>query len=326
MTWGQIRINLLQSSPGVPLDLIDEWINSRYGQILESTDWIGLKAHTSILTTAAYQSGSDTVAIISGTGTVVGTGTTWTTTATTGQSFYIPGQNAVYTIEVMSDTVLALDRPYEGIPGDPAGTSYSGLAYVLMQSIYPLPGDCRSITTVLDPRTDLPLTPFTKDGLDAATGTRATLGYPASWAEYDDTPEPKQEDDIIALMPPVVHQIEFFPPPLLAQGFPLEYLREAVGFSGRNLTAGPLPFIANPPTALLAGVRADVALWQEKFPQAAGYEKLYQMEVARLLQVEHAQRRVKTAMRMAPRFTRHRLQRVNRGQSVHGWQSPGGPY
>ena len=73
-------------------------------------------------------------------------------------------------------------------------------------------------------------------------------------------------------------------------------------------------------------MRADIALWQEKPALALGYEKQFEYELAKLLQVEHAQRRVKSAMRMAPRFTRHRLARLDRGGSIHGWANPGGPY
>jgi hypothetical protein len=304
------------------LDIVDEFINSRYSTVLESTDFIGLKAHTSIATTAAYQSGADTVALMAGTNAVTGTGTQWTVTAKTGQKFYIPGDQAVYTIEVMSDTFLALDRAYAPRGSDPLYTAYPGCAYVLMQDLYLLPADCRSIVTVLDPRTNLPLTPFTKDGLDAAAGPRTRIGYPTAWAEYDDTPESTQSDDAPGLFP-VLHRIQLSPPPLQAAAYVTEYLRAAAMFDGRTLSAFPLPFVS--PAAILAGVRADIALYNGELAKAAGYEKLFQNELAKLLQVEHAQRRVKTAMRMADRFTRHRLQRVNRGYPAHGWAEPGGP-
>jgi hypothetical protein len=316
-----MRLNVLTTSPGVPLDIVDEFLNSRYATVLESTDWIGLKAHTTIQTTAAYQSGADSVTATAGSTAIIGAGTAWTQ-GQTGLEFYIPGDNVTYTVEWITPTLFALDRPYEGKNGsDPAGTQYPASPYVLMQSIYPLPLDCRSVVTVLDPRTSLPMRSFTKDGLDAAAGMRATIGYPASWAEYDDTPEGQPLNT--GGPQPVVHQIEFFPPPQDARGFPLEYLKAAQGFDGQTLTASPLPFVS--PTVILAGVRADIAVWQEKFTLAIGYEKKFEYELAKLLQVEHAQRRVKTAMKMAPRFTRHRLQRVNRGYPAHGWAQPGGP-
>lgn len=320
MTWGQMRLNLLTTTPGVPLDLLDEWLNSRYTTILESTDWIGLKAHTTVQTIAAYQSGADTVTATVGSAVITGSGTTWIQLQATGHTFYIPGDAVVYTIEtVMADTSILLDRPYEGKTGNAAGTVYSGCAYVVMEYIYALPTDCRSIVTVLDPRTSLPLQPFTKDALDATAGTRALVGYPTSWAEYDDTPE---EPDVPNQLP-VLHQIEFYPPPLEARGYTLEYLKIANYFDGRNLATSPLPFVST--AAIMAGVRADIAIWQEKPTQALAYQKLFEFELAKLLQVEHAQRRTKSAMRMAPRFTRHRLERVDRGDSPHGWAQPGGP-
>jgi hypothetical protein len=305
LTWGQIRLNLLQTSPGIPLDLLDEWMNARYGSVLQATDWIGLKGHTTIGTTAAYQSGTDTITAVVGQIAILGTGTAWDASLE-GRLFYIPGDDAVYTVDFQSPTLLALDRPYEGRGGAPVNTVVAASPYVIMQDVYPLPGDFRSIVTVLSPR-GLPLQPFTKDGLDRIAGSRARIGYPEAWAEYDDSPEAS---------PPVVHQIQFSPAPLNAAGYTVEYLRAAQGFDGRCLTNTPLPFVT--PTVILAGVRADIAIFQDKFQKALGYQAQFDKELARMLQVEHAQRRVKTAMQMAPRFTRHRILRVLRGYNAHG--------
>jgi hypothetical protein len=299
MTWGQIRLNLLQTTPGIPLDLLDEWINGRYGTVLQATDWIGLKGHATIATAAAYQSGADTVELIVGQIAVLGTGVAWAA-GLSGQLFYIPGDSAVYAVDFQSPTLLALDRPYEG-RGAPANTVYPASPYVIMQDVYPLPGDFRSIVSVLDPR-GLPLQPFTKDGLDRIAGSRARIGYPDAWAEYDDSPESSS---------PVVHQIQFSPAPLKATGYTVEYLKAAQGFDGQTLAAAPLPFVT--PTVILAGVRADIAIFQEKFPKAAGYQLQFDKELARMLLVEHSQRRVHTSVQMASRFTRHRMARVLRG-------------
>ena len=305
MTWGQIRLNLLTTNPGIPLDLLDEWISSRYNSVLQTTDWIGLKGHTTIETTPAYQSGADTITATVGQTAVVGVGTAWNALLQ-GLVFYIPGDVAVYTITFVSPTQITLDRPYEGRGNIPFGTVYGASPYVIMQDIYPLPTDCRSIVTVLG-RGGYPLQPFTKDGLDRSAGTRARIGYPEAWAEYDDSPA----------APVVVHQIQLSPAPLAQAGYPLEYLRNAQGFDGRTLAASPLPFVT--PAVILAGVRADIAVFQEKLPKAAGYEALFAKELSRMLLVEHTQRRVKTAVRMADRFTRHRLARAERG-----WRYGGG--
>jgi hypothetical protein len=312
MTWGQIRLNLLTTTPGIPLDLLDEWINSRYTSVLEATDWIGLKGHTTIETTPAYQSGADTITATVGQTAVVGVGTAWNALLQ-GLVFYIPGDTAVYTITFVSPTQITLDRPYEGRGNIPVGTVYAASPYVIMQDIYPLPTDCRSIVTVLG-RGGFPLQPFTKDGLDRSAGTRARVGYPEAWAEYDDSPA----------APVVVHQIQLSPAPLNQIGYSLEYLRNAQAFDGRTLTASPLPFVT--PAVILAGVRADIAIFQEKpATKVAAYQLQFDKELARMLLVEHTQRRVKAALKMADRFTRHRMIRVERGLRYLGGGMPNPP-
>lgn len=312
-TWGQLRLLLQSSAPEIPLDLLDSFLNTRYASALSATDWIGLKAHATLATQAAYQSVLDTVTVTVGSAAVVGLGTAWTN-AITGQRFYIPGDTVIYTATWVNATHLTLDRAYEGNGTALAGVVVAGAAYVFMQHIYALPADCSSVVTVLDPITELPLGAFTKDGLDVSVGTRATVGYPQCWAEYDDTPEAS---------PPVLHQMELYPPPLQARGFPLEYLRNANLFTGQNTSTSPLPFLSD--ALILFGARADIALHEEKPSKAEGYEAQFLEELQRLLLVEHTQRRVKTNLKMASRFTRHRMARATRGQ-VSTWRGgiPGG--
>lgn len=311
MTWGQLRLQLQTTAPGVSLDLLDEFLNTRYEQALEATDWTGLKAHATIQTQAAYQSGTDSVTVTVGSTTVTGSGTAWTS-AITGQRFYKPGDMVIYTATYVSGTSLTLDRAYEGNGTEASGTVHAASAYVFMQHIYALPSDCRSIVTVLNPITGLPMADFSKDQLDASSGRRTLVADPTSWAEYDDSAETS---------PPVLHQIEFYPPPLRARGFALEYLRAALGFDGGNTSGSPLPFLSS--SLLLYGVRADIAAHLEKLAQAAMYERKFQEELARLLRVEHMQRRVKTPVRMAEKYTRHRMARATRGRTWGPGQ--GGP-
>lgn len=313
-TWGQLRLLLQTTAPEITLDLIDGWLNERYEAVLESTDWIGLKAHSTIQTVAAYQSTTDTVTATVGSTAIVGLGTAWTN-AINGEKFYIPGDTATYLPTYVSGTSLTLDRAYEGNGSDAAGTVYANSPYVFMQNVYTLPSDCSSVVTVLDPITELPLNPFTKDGLDQSVGARTLVGYPQSWAQFDDSPETS---------PPQLHQIELYPPPLYARGFPLEYRRVALGFDGGNTSGVPLMFVSN--SVLLHGVRSDIWLHLKDYKAAEGYEAKFQGELDRMLLVEHAQRRVKATVKMADRFTRHRMQRAARGL-VSAWRGGtlGGP-
>jgi len=306
MTWGSLRLVLATASPSVSLDLLDSWLLERYESVLEATDWSGLKTHVTIQSQAAYQSVLDTVTLTVGSTTVTGLGTAWTA-ALGGQRFYRPGDTVIYTVSFVDPLTLMLDRPYEGTGADTPGTIRAASPYVLMQNVYPLPNDVRSIVTVLNPISGRPMGPFSKDGLDMSVGSRSLIGDPQSWAPCDDTPESK---------PPVIKQIEFYPPPRYARGFVIEYERAALGFDGENTAGEPLPFISS--AVLLAGVRADIATHLEKFQQAVKYEAAFERELGRLLLVEHSQRRVHTALKMAPRFNRHRMGRAMRNFQ-RGW-------
>lgn len=327
MTWGQLRFQLQTSAPGLSPDLLDEFLNGRYEQVLEAADWLGLKAHANISTQAAYQSGTDTVTLTVGSAAVTVTGTTWPE-AITGLRIYRPGDSVIYTVTWTSTTTFNLDRPYEGHANDAAGTVYAGSAYVFMQNIYTLPSDCRTVVTILDPVTGFPLTKFSKDQLDESCGPRTLLQDPTSYAVYDDSDENS---------PPVLHQVELFPPPLSARAFPVEYLRAANAFDGTNTSDSPLPWVSQ--SVLLYGCRADVQAYLASQAAAAAnagsaaahdrmagkYEAKFQDELARLLRVEHQQRRKPTPLRMHQRFTRHRLERAGRGLINYWGPGQGGP-
>lgn len=324
MTWGQLRMQLQTSAPGVSLDLIDEYLTSRYEQVLEANDWTGVKGHSTIETQAAYQSGTDTVTFTVGSSSVTGSGTTWTS-AITGQRMYRPGDTVYYTVTYVSATSLTLDRAYEGNGTDAPGTVYSASAYVFMQHIYSLPSDLRAIVSILDPVTSWPLNPMSKDELDASAGPRTNVQNPVYYAQYDDTTD---------TAPPVIHQVEFYPPPLYARGYTLEYLKQMTFFDGQSTSNSPVPWVSA--TVILHGCRADIALYlagQQQTPAAAQpylaqhdrYEKNFEIELARLLRIEHTQRRQKRPMQMAARFTRHRLARATRALNRNWGPDQGGP-
>jgi hypothetical protein len=307
-------MRLQVSFPALPLDLLDEFLVGRYTSVLSATDWYGLKAHATIQTLAAYQSlTTESVTLQVGSASVAGVGTNWTA-AVVGLNFYKPGDNVVYTVQgFISPVQITLDRPYEGISGNAPGTPYAGAPYVLMQDVYPLPDDARTPVTIINPVNGKPLQEFTKQGLDISAGTRAAIGDVWSFAIVGDTTEDA---------PPVLHQIRFYPAPQFSRGFQLEYHRDPNIFTGQNTSASPLPFVTD--LVLTAGARADAATHLGMI-SAAKYEADFEKELSRMLLVEHAERRKKVAFRMAPRFTRHRLARVDRARG-RGWGSgQGGP-
>jgi hypothetical protein len=327
MTWGQLRFQLKTAAPGIADDLLDEFLNARYEQVLGKTNWRGLEASGTVQTTAAYQSGADTVTLTVGSASVVGSGTAWVT-GQTGLLLYRTGDLSVYTFTYVTATSGTLDRPYDGNGSDAAGTVYANSAYVLMQDTYDLPSDLATLISALNPTTGFPLDRFSMAEMRASLGPRTLVQAPTSYAVDDDSSEQT---------PPVTHQIRFYPPPLNAAGIPIEYIRSATGFDGSDTNASPLPFVSN--TVLLEGCRADVQLYLASQAAAAGsggaaaahaklaegYELKFTRELGRMLLEEHARRRKLAPMQMADRFTRHRMARATRGMRSN-WRggTPGG--
>ena len=317
MTWGQLRLQLQTAAPGVSLDLIDAYLNTRYETVLEAGDWQGLKKHAPLQTSAAHQSTSDTVTLTVGSAAVAGTNTTWTAAQIAATpKLYRPGDTVIYIATWVSATALTLDRPYEGPTGtEAAGKVYAGSAYVLMQNVYPAPANCRTVVSILDPVTNYPLELMSKEELDGSAGPRTLVANPVYYAPYDDSDEAS---------PPVVRQIELFPPPAYARALNLEYIYNPVFFDGQSTNLSPLPWVSA--TVLLMGCRADIAVHLGNQLQVTYYEAKFTQELNRLLLLEHAQKRVKRPMQMARRFTRHRMARAARSMNRQWGPGQGGPY
>lgn len=314
MTWGQLRLQLQATAPGASLDLIDEYLNTRYTSILDRTVWQGLEAHSTIQTVAAYESGTASATLTIGSTGVTGSGTAFTAQHV-GCKFYRPGDSAIYTVATyVSATSITLDRGYEGAGNETPATVHAGCAFVVMQNVYSLPTDCKAIDSVLNPVTQYPMGKHSKQELDGSVGSRANIGEPNSYCPYDDSGEAS---------PPVLQQIEFYPPPRYSRGYVLDYIKKPVAFTGSNTSSSPLPWVTD--SALLNGCRADLQLYLKDFNSAKFYEAKFEADVARMLMVDANQKQAKQTLRMASRFTRHRMLRTGRGN--RGWGAgQGGPY
>ena len=121
MTWGQLRFQLQTGAPGVPADLLDEFLNTTYEAVLEATDWQGLKYHCAVQTLAAYQSATDTVTLTSGATTAIitvtyvyssssGGGTLTPSSSSVGLSA-LPGSSTSAQITLTNNTQNAISFP-----------------------------------------------------------------------------------------------------------------------------------------------------------------------------------------------------------------------
>lgn len=327
-TWGQINLLLTKSSPGVDAELLIGWLNSRYEQLLEAADWEGVKQPATVETIAAIQSGispgatNASATFTNGSTAVTFAGTPQPDATWIGRKIYRVGDTVTYVIQDASGT---LDRGFEALGTDPPGTVYAAAAYVVMQDIYPLPANTRTLVkgSVLSPVNGTPMTQLSRIGLANSAGIANLVGDPEIFVVYGDDSDSN----------PILHQVQFYPPPVRARGIPFEYVLAGVGFDGTNTGDSPLPFISD--TALREGVEADSCLYLAKqnpaqaaafMALAKGHESKFQEERGALLRIEFQQRRPQTTLQMAPRFTRHRIARALRGRST-SWRGgqPGGP-
>ena len=293
-SFGQIRLLLQQFAPGVSLDTIDQAINARYGLMLSLMEWKGLEASGVLETTAAICTG--TVTATQGSNTVAGVATGWTN-AITGMQLLADGTSPLYTVTFVGPTSLTLDRAFEG-------ASIAAGGYTLLQSVYPLPSDCRNLRVITSPVTGLELTPMTELEFAQLVGFGDLRGVAAT--KY--IPQPDLRDPVTQAV--LSQRIKLYPLPTRALGYPIVYEQTATGFDGTNTSAGPLPFVSD--AALLAGCRADLATEAGNLNAAGAYEAQFQKHFIGMIHVEN-RKREPCAPRLDPTYTEHRTRRILRG-------------
>jgi hypothetical protein len=299
-SWGQLRLLLIAGAPGISPDLLDGYLNLRYGRILDFYPWTGLEAETTLQTAAAYTAGTVTVSL--GSDAIVGVGTAWTN-ALTGFGFQIGNGGAWYTATITGLTTAMLGRDYEGDSG-------TALGYSLFQNVYTLPADLKVILSITG-------SPWGEENLLEWSGAQMeqsedgmALGDAVYYALGEDTPETS---------PPVLHTVELYPAPLLARGYSLRYTKAAFGFTGENTADSILPWVSD--ECLLNGCRADIQAHLASqvnaenpaahLQSARGYEALFGLGLAAMVRQDNL-RRPQRAMGMDRHYTRHRIRRVRR--------------
>lgn len=280
MTIGQLRFRLSKAFPGVDADLLDGWIQDRYGEILAELPWTRLTKFATLQTVAQYTTG--TVAVTLGSAAVTLTSGTWTT-GMTGRRFRVLADSVFYTFTYVSGTTGTLERPYEG-------TTAAAATYSIAQAIYALPADCR----MLDDNSFAPLERMDHSTMANSFPGRNTLGHPAFWADYMDD----------ASSPPLI-QIELYPVPDLAIGIPFSYTAD-----GTTPTASSAAVAAwiEPATALVEGVTAKVKAYLKDYVGAQFHAGAAREALGTARNVE-SNRMGDSQMRLSSHFTSHRRRR-----------------
>ncbi len=303
MTWGQIRFLLQKFASGASLDTIDHAMNARYERMLSLLNWKGLEKTAVLETVAAVTAGTVTVA--SGSTSVVGTGTGWDATAI-GKQLILPGSAELYGVTGVNAATqtLTLDRPYN----DPDGLTLAASDYQLVQSVYALPADCRSIRNIESPLSGRALIERSEAWMRTLVGWPAATGCVEYYSPVADAIDPASGAFL-------ARQIQLYAVPTLAQNYALQYEALAAAFDGVTTAAGPLAFASA--SALIAGAKADLELEKPSpnLPLSASFETRFEAHIQSMIHLEN-DRQGPQEIRMDPHFTRHRIARV--------WRSLGG--
>lgn len=289
LTFGEVRGQLAQRFPSATLSQLTSFLNERYRRVARSLRWVDLSLQAVLQTIAPYETG--TLAATSGSASITGTGTTWTS-AMSGRGIRIGSDNAYYQFTYASATTATLDRTYEG-------DTATAAEYKIWQSIYPLAADVRTLKSMRVTSCPYDLDPVSQEELDERDAARLTYGTPSCYALH--MPD---------LSTPARRQVELWPIPDDAFGVPFWYVQDPTLFAVGD-TATYLPTYLSP-TVLYQGVEADVKRIVEKDLAAAREaEGLYRESLSEM-RSEEADRRPQTRMKLAERYTEHRRRRWTR--------------
>jgi hypothetical protein len=289
-TWGQIRSELVKAFPGVDLTLVNGWIIDAYDEILAHREWSGLETTGFVTVAGAYREGS--INVTAGSTTVTGTSTVWDV-AMTGRKLRALERNEWYTIAIDGPTALTLDRPWEG-------ATETILPYSIYSNTFLLPLTVRTLDRLLNSTADRQMEPIAGADLDLASPNRLGLGtasyYSAGPYELVYTSNP----------PTAYKRVEIYPAPEYATTFQF-FATSAVGtFTGTNTSDSPAAWVSDALILALARSKAYDHVKDRAGEQAA--IAAYNRQLQALDAVENS-RTGGQRLKMASRFTRHRLYR-----------------
>jgi hypothetical protein len=269
-TFRQLTGSLLEYNPDLPPQQAQKFINDSYRRIIDARMWAGLMVKGQVVVPNTTTQG--TVAVTTGSQTVTGAGTAWTTNLI-GQQFRIGFSNPTYTVIACDPNTtpqtLTLDLPWGGI-------AYTGAGYQIYQSIVSLGYNIKRLLAMVN----------------QAQGYRLKLGMPQEVLNIFDTWRtqtgwtwmaahftPSSSGDI---------QYELYPSPTFQQAFPfLAYVQPPDMVNDNDY---PYSFIRG--DVILYGAIPHALLWRGKNNKyydpvtAEFYMKLYAVETEKMSRVD----------------------------------------
>jgi hypothetical protein len=298
-TFGDIRFALQKQVPGIDQDVWDGFIMAVYQEILDRMSWQRMKTEYVIQTPAEVNGG--TLTATQGNQAVVSdavAGPLWSA-ALNGRMFRIASGPEYYQFTFQSTdpatgfATALLDRPYEADEGN--GPVGSLLSYQINQNIFPLPAAVRLVEFVRNLDEGWPLTRLSNVDMNVAEANRGDYGDPGYWLpSFDQNSNPP------------VAQIEIYPVPQNVYGLAVDCVVEDVAF---GVSSGSISQVWVRPSCIIAGARSLASAHLEKFTAAEWWGQRFATLISQTVSIE-SQRIGPQKIRMADRFTRHRILRA----------------
>lgn len=279
-----------------------QWLQNRYGQVLEKCPWNFLTKEATFSTVAAITAG--TVTLTAGSATVSETTTNangWSS-AVEGRYFRRDGDSEFYPIDTFTNgapDTLTLNRVYEG-------TSGTVLGYTIFQRYYSLATDCRTVLGMCVIDSPTPMLEVSQTEIDDGLVNRPTIGSPPTvWALTG-------RDSADSL------RVEVYPIPDEAHGILYHYLQKTPTLGDQDTDI--IPYVNY--QLLRAGWLADY--WGYRAAQtdapatafqfAQKFEVEYEMRCREMIARE-APNFPPQRMKFMPRFIRHRRSKFGRDRT-----------
>lgn len=296
MTFGEIRFRVSKMAPGLDPDLVDGWINDRYQTILDRRRWKGLEKDGSFVTVAAYSTGSLT--LTNGSAAVTGVGTTFTA-AMTARKLRVIGRSESYTFTQLGATTGTLDRLYEG-------DTSANLGYEIYQDTVDLAADFKEPLVDRNERRPLEIVHWTRQDLDRAAPARVISGEPQIYVFAPDKADGTR-------------RAQLYPIPAFAASYPYSYIRKATRFLDDDSALAIFDWVSV--ECLLSFVQASVRGHMKDYTGATLAEQKGDAELMKMILRDERIDGPKK-LRMAQKYTRHRLERTLRSQGRDRRQLP----
>ena len=290
MTFGEVRFQLSKRAPGTDPDLLDGFINEAYRSILARTSWKLLETDATFVTVPTYTTGM--LSLVTGSTAVVGIGTAFTA-GMAGMGLAIPPSGSPYLFTYVDATHGTLDRPFEGTTNATAG-------FTLYKDIYPLPADYARPFVALNQRRAGLIGHMDRKQLDRSAPTRVFFGEPAVYSIVSATAG--------------IPNAQLYPIPAYAASYPFTYIQKQPYLGEADTNTEFLPWVSD--KAILDLTRAAIEADRKNYTGAAAYTAAAAPEIQMMLAAD-AKVRGPQQIRMAPFFTRHRLERTARYGRTH---------